>query len=97
MSSAVCFLFHFVFYFSFIFIILSLILIDLFHLKFLNSLFIFIPLQSIPVHKIPSSGEPLTLSLSHVPKLLGCVTGEWSPHAFVVSFKVGLLLLLFFE
>lgn len=38
-------------------------------------------------HKIQSDSG-LTLQLDQVPKMLGKLTSEWSPHAFVVSFKL---------
>ncbi len=40
------------------------------------------------VHKIQSDQGNLTLELQQVPKLLGRVTSQWAPHAFVVSFKL---------
>ena len=42
-------------------------------------------------HKIQSSGSGssgLTLQLENVPKLLGRVTHDWAPNAFVISFKL---------
>lgn len=39
-------------------------------------------------HKIQSGSGGLTLELQQVPKLLGRVTAQWAPHAFVVSFKL---------
>lgn len=38
-------------------------------------------------HKIQSSSG-LTLELSQVPKVLGTLTHDWAPSAFVVSFKL---------
>jgi len=40
-----------------------------------------------PEHKIQSSGE-LDLKFSHTPKMLGPLTREWAPEAFIVTFKV---------
>jgi hypothetical protein len=39
-------------------------------------------------HKIQSDQGGLTLELRQVPKLLGKITSQWAPHAFVVSFKL---------
>lgn len=39
-------------------------------------------------HKIQSDQGGLTLELRQVPKLLGNITSQWAPHAFVVSFKL---------
>ena len=38
-------------------------------------------------HKIQSSSG-LTLVLSQVPKILGLLTNEWAPNAYLVSFKL---------
>jgi len=44
-----------------------------------------------PEHKIQSDGVPLQISLQLVPKMLQPLVTEWSPDAYVVSFKVCLL------
>lgn len=53
----------------------------------------FIPDSQMVEHKIQSTVQPgtaggLDLSLSPVPKCLGKLSSDWSPHAFVVSFKL---------
>lgn len=39
-------------------------------------------------HKIQSSQGPLVLNLQQTPKLLQPLVKDWSPQAFVVSFKL---------
>jgi phosphopantothenate-cysteine ligase len=42
----------------------------------------------MPEHKIQSSDGGLVLELDPVPKRLQQLTHDWSPDAFVVSFKL---------
>jgi hypothetical protein len=39
-------------------------------------------------HKIQSSQGPLTLQFQPVPKMLKLLCSEWTPKAYVVTFKV---------
>ena len=48
-----------------------------FHVHFLQS-----------THKLQSNQGPLVLNLQQTPKLLQPLVKEWSPRAFVVSFKL---------
>ncbi|OQR93314.1 hypothetical protein ACHHYP_02661 [Achlya hypogyna] len=52
----------------------------------------YIPVSEMVEHKIQSTpahaDDSLTLTLQHVPKLLGLLRYEWSPEAFYVSFKL---------
>ncbi|KDO30294.1 hypothetical protein SPRG_05012 [Saprolegnia parasitica CBS 223.65] len=52
----------------------------------------YIPASEMVEHKIQSTpshaNDALTLTLQHVPKLLGLLRYEWAPHAFYVSFKL---------
>jgi len=48
----------------------------------------YVPLGSLPEHKIQSSADALTLTLDPVPKLLGALTSLWAPDALIVSFKL---------
>ena len=51
----------------------------------------YVPWDDMPEHKIQSGGGQgpgLTLSLKPVPKMLGVLTKEWAPDAFIVSFKL---------
>jgi len=42
----------------------------------------------MPEHKIQSSGGIPVVKLAMVPKMLGPLTRNWVPDAFVVSFKL---------
>ena len=45
----------------------------------------YVPWSEMPEHKIQSATRTdLTLTLRPVPKMLGLLTKEWAPHAFVV-------------
>ena len=46
-------------------------------------------------HKIQSGKGSLVLEMDQVPKILKPMVDEWTPEGFIVSFKVGLLLILF--
>eukprot|EP01113_Clastostelium_recurvatum_P042391 TRINITY_DN6868_c0_g1_i1.p1 TRINITY_DN6868_c0_g1~~TRINITY_DN6868_c0_g1_i1.p1 ORF type:complete len:330 (-),score=73.21 TRINITY_DN6868_c0_g1_i1:62-994(-) len=48
----------------------------------------YIPLQQMSRHKIQSSEGPLKLNLEPVPKMLGILSSEWTPKAFITSFKL---------
>jgi len=49
----------------------------------------YVPWESMNEHKIQSSvGSGLDLSLTPVPKMLGCLKQTWAPDALVVSFKL---------
>lgn len=48
----------------------------------------YIPMDELTEHKIPSGQEELIIRLKPVPKLLGSIKGQYSPNAFVVSFKL---------
>ncbi|EQC40490.1 hypothetical protein, variant [Saprolegnia diclina VS20] len=52
----------------------------------------YIPASEMVEHKIQSTpshaNDALTLTLQHVPKLLGLLRYEWAPDAFYVSFKL---------
>lgn len=48
----------------------------------------YIPASEMPEHKIQSSNGPLQLSLNMVPKILSPLVKDWSPQAFVISFKL---------
>ena len=48
----------------------------------------YIPKEHLSEHKIQSSDGPLNLKLQMVPKMLGPLTCNWIPKAFIVSFKV---------
>ncbi|KAK2178912.1 hypothetical protein NP493_525g06082 [Ridgeia piscesae] len=48
----------------------------------------YIPANEMPEHKIQSDGVPLQISLQLVPKMLQPLVTEWSPDAYVVSFKL---------
>lgn len=47
-----------------------------------------IPYGDLPTHKIQSGSGDLVLRLQKVPKMLGIISQQWVPNAFVVSFKV---------
>lgn len=42
----------------------------------------------MPEHKIQSASGGMNLELKAVPKVLGSLTSDWCPNAFVVSFKL---------
>ncbi|XP_028411460.1 uncharacterized protein LOC114534012 [Dendronephthya gigantea] len=48
----------------------------------------YIPRENLSTHKIQSSQGPLVLNLQQTPKLLQPLVKDWSPQAFVVSFKL---------
>ena len=48
----------------------------------------YIPTDELTEHKIPSGQEELIIRLKPVPKLLGSIKSQYSPEAFVVSFKL---------
>ncbi|XP_063072661.1 phosphopantothenate--cysteine ligase [Engraulis encrasicolus] len=48
----------------------------------------YIPASEMPEHKIQSSNGPLQISMKMVPKMLSPLVCEWSPLAFVISFKL---------
>jgi phosphopantothenate---cysteine ligase (ATP) len=48
----------------------------------------YIPEDQLTEHKIPSGQDELMIRLKPVPKLLGSIKGEYTPDAFVVSFKL---------
>ncbi len=48
----------------------------------------YIPPDQMPEHKIQSSEGDLQLSLQLVPKMLQPLVTNWSPQAYVVSFKL---------
>jgi len=48
----------------------------------------YIPTSVMVEHKIQSSEGPLTITFQPVPKMLGILRREWTPEAFVVSFKL---------
>nr|KAG5701534.1 hypothetical protein BaRGS_024784 [Batillaria attramentaria] len=48
----------------------------------------YIPSNMMPEHKIQSSNGPLQLSLQLVPKMLTPLVKDWTPQAFVISFKL---------
>lgn len=48
----------------------------------------YIPREHLSEHKIQSSDGPLNLKLQMVPKMLGPLTCNWIPRAFISSFKV---------
>lgn len=48
----------------------------------------YIPNDELTEHKIPSGQEELIIRLKPVPKLLGAIKTQYSPEAFVVSFKL---------
>lgn len=48
----------------------------------------FIPWDQMEEHKIQSGDGGMKLELMPVPKLLGVLRRQWSPRAFVVSFKL---------
>lgn len=65
--------------------------------KFGNSVLLFlaaavsdfyIPYGDLPTHKLQSGSGDLVLRLQKVPKMLGIISQQWVPNAFVVSFKV---------
>lgn len=59
--------------------------------KFLNRAY-FTEIILQPTHKIHSSDGDLQLTLSIVPKFLEKLVNELLPEAFIISFKVSLLL-----
>ena len=48
----------------------------------------YIPEDELTEHKIPSGQDELIIRLKPVPKLLGSIKGDYTPDAFVVSFKL---------
>ena len=48
----------------------------------------YIPTDQLTEHKIPSGQDELIIRLKPVPKLLGSIKDQYSPNAFVVSFKL---------
>ncbi|RKP06457.1 DNA/pantothenate metabolism flavo protein [Thamnocephalis sphaerospora] len=48
----------------------------------------FIPAKKMVEHKIQSGGGGLTLRMDQVPKFLKPLVKEWTPHGYVVSFKL---------
>ncbi|RWS02519.1 phosphopantothenate-cysteine ligase-like protein [Dinothrombium tinctorium] len=48
----------------------------------------YIPYDNMAIHKIQSGEGPLRLHLEMVPKILRPLIKFWTPHAFVVSFKL---------
>ena len=48
----------------------------------------YIPEDQLSEHKIPSGQDELIIRLKPVPKLLGAIKGDYTPEAFVVSFKL---------
>lgn len=52
----------------------------------------YVPWRDLPTHKIQSdahaSANGLELKLSPVPKMLGMISREWAPSAYVVGFKL---------
>ena len=48
----------------------------------------YIPDEELTEHKIPSGQEELLIRLKPVPKRLGSIKGDFTPDAFVVSFKL---------
>ncbi|UJR14924.1 hypothetical protein I4U23_001906 [Adineta vaga] len=48
----------------------------------------YIPNDELTEHKIPSGQNELIIRLKPVPKLLGLIKGQYTPEAFVVSFKL---------
>jgi len=48
----------------------------------------YIPFAKMVEHKIQSGSGGLDLHLEPVPKMLGLLSNEWAPRAFVVSFKL---------
>ena len=47
-----------------------------------------LPPDKMNEHKIQSADGGLCIQLDQVPKLLGKITAEWAPNAYVVSFKL---------
>lgn len=48
----------------------------------------YIPSSDMPEHKIQSTNGPLQISMKMVPKMLSPLVKDWSPQAFVTSFKL---------
>lgn len=48
----------------------------------------YIPRDKLPTHKIASDGEPLSITLQLVPKMLVPLVSQWVPKAFIISFKL---------
>lgn len=48
----------------------------------------YIPFADMNEHKIQSRDGGLLMSLKQVPKMLAALTAEWSPSAFIVTFKL---------
>jgi len=48
----------------------------------------YVPTDSMPEHKIQSSGGGMTINFRPVPKFLGKVRKGWAPEAYVASFKL---------
>ena len=48
----------------------------------------YIPLEKLPVDKIPSGQTELTLTFQPVPKALKFVLAKWCPQSFMVTFKL---------
>eukprot|EP00088_Acartia_fossae_P030435 TRINITY_DN31416_c0_g1_i3.p1 TRINITY_DN31416_c0_g1~~TRINITY_DN31416_c0_g1_i3.p1 ORF type:complete len:304 (+),score=59.28 TRINITY_DN31416_c0_g1_i3:38-949(+) len=48
----------------------------------------YVPVTSLPKHKIQSSEGPPTVELQMVPKMLSPLVTLWAPNCFVVSFKL---------
>ncbi|KAH6782030.1 phosphopantothenate-cysteine ligase-like protein [Perilla frutescens var. hirtella] len=47
----------------------------------------YVPWESMAVHKIQSSSDPLDMRLAQVPKMLSVLRKDWVPKAFCISFK----------
>ena len=47
-----------------------------------------IPPEALPEHKLPSTSDPLTLTLQPVRKVVGVLASTWCPEAFTVTFKL---------
>jgi len=48
----------------------------------------YLPPESVAKHKIQSSTGPLQLSFSCVPKMIYPLCKEWSPNAYIITFKL---------
>ncbi|EGC29221.1 hypothetical protein DICPUDRAFT_159223 [Dictyostelium purpureum] len=48
----------------------------------------YIPLDHMAKHKIQSMNQSLTITLDPVPKMIKFLVDQWSPEAFIVTFKL---------
>jgi len=48
----------------------------------------FLPIQKMSEHKIQSGKGSLHIEMDQVPKILKPMVDQWSPHGFIVSFKL---------